>query len=85
MRLLCKVGAYAGQVVNYSQHAGENLLQNGMAERLPDDWVDPNEVETADTPPGDTPEWPLATPPEKYLERSPDGPKADLARKIIGR
>ena len=30
------------------------------------------------------PEWPLKTPPEKYLEKTPDGPKADLARKILG-
>lgn len=29
-------------------------------------------------------EWTLATSPEAYLERYPDGPKAELARRIIG-
>jgi len=29
-------------------------------------------------------EWPLKTDPEKYLKMTPDGPKADLARKILG-
>lgn len=29
-------------------------------------------------------EWPLKTPPAEYLERSPNGPRADLARRILG-
>jgi len=29
------------------------------------------------------PEWPLKTPPDEYLEEKPDGPKADLARRIL--
>jgi hypothetical protein len=28
-------------------------------------------------------EWPLKTPPEEYLQKKPDGPKADLARQIL--
>ena len=30
------------------------------------------------------PEWTLATPPEIYLERFPDGPNAELARRVLG-
>lgn len=30
------------------------------------------------------PKWPLKTDPEVYLEKSPNGPKADLARQILG-
>jgi hypothetical protein len=30
-------------------------------------------------------EWPLQKGPEEYLDRYPDGPKADLARRILGR
>ena len=30
------------------------------------------------------PEWTLATDPETYLARYPDGPKADLAREVLG-
>jgi len=29
------------------------------------------------------PEWKLKTPPEEYLKRYPDGPKADLARTVV--
>jgi len=31
----------------------------------------------------DEPEWPLETEPSDYLERWPDGPKADLAREVL--
>lgn len=39
-----------------------------------------SEVEVAEVP-----EWPLKTPPAEYLERSPEGPNADLAREILAR
>jgi len=33
MWLRCKVGPYAGQILNYSIPAAKNLLQNGLAEK----------------------------------------------------
>lgn len=33
---------------------------------------------------GEAPEWPLNMSPEKYLKRFPEGPKAALARKVLG-
>lgn len=32
----------------------------------------------------EAPEWTLKTSPEDYLKKSPDGPKADLAKQILG-
>lgn len=29
-------------------------------------------------------EWPLKTSPAKYLEKNPDGPNAELARRLLG-
>ena len=45
----------------------------GMKSVEPIDWIDE-----------DVPEWPLKTDPAIYLEQTPDGPKADLAREILG-
>lgn len=54
------------------------------AEAEPDPVVVDEDVPEEDDGDGEpVPEWPLKTPPEDYLERSPDGPNADLARQII--
>ena len=52
--------------------------------------VDPNDVlkavkkdEEQPAEPEDEPEWPLNMPPDKYLKRFPEGPKAALARRIL--
>ena len=84
IRLLCKVGAYAGQVVEYPFHVAENLLQNGLAERLPDGEGLGPRLETASQPTRETPEWPGKMPPEVYLRRYPTGKHADLAKEIVG-
>lgn len=53
-------------------------LARGYA--LPDGVEPEAEVEDDD----ELPEWPLATDPETYLRKYPDGPKADLAREVLG-
>ena len=50
--------------------------------RLPDG-VEAADVED-DELDGELPEWPLATDPEAYLRKYPDGPKAALAREVLG-
>ena len=41
-------------------------------------------TETADAPEPETAtEWTLKTPPAEYLERYPDGPHAETARKLV--
>lgn len=42
------------------------------------------EAEPADADEPVEEEWPLKTSPEAYLEKKPDGPKADLARRVLG-
>ena len=76
-RLLCQHGAYAGQVVEYSDSEAENALISGWA------------VEVADEPKAETPEapalpaWPKQISPANYLKRYPNGKLAALARAIL--
>lgn len=83
MRLLCKVGPYAGQVLTYPKAVGEALLATGQAE-LPPEATERPPVEVADAPPVEVPEWGLKTSPEEYLKRRPEGKQAAIARRILG-
>lgn len=55
-----------------------NLLANDVIEIISED--EPEEVESVD----EIQLWTLKTPPDVYLEKTPDGPSADLARRILG-
>ena len=87
-KVRCLIGHYAGLVMEYPDHVAENLLDTGFAEPVPEGAVLARDRESGDLPQVESrkegaPEWPLKTDPETYLERNPDGPKADLARKIL--
>lgn len=66
--------------------------QLGVAEMVEVKEESASEVGPSETPaagPSETKEeekleWTLATAPEKYLEKWPEGPKAELAKKILG-
>ena len=62
-----------GEVLPDEDEAARYAVREGLAESCED------EEETASVP-----DWPLQTPPDVYLEKTPNGPKADLARQIIG-
>lgn len=57
MRLLCLIGPYSGQVLEYPQVIGQNLLDTGYA-RHPDEEVATPVLETATLPKAETPEAP---------------------------
>lgn len=59
VKLLCKVGAYAGRVLEYPVHVAEALLDSGQAERPPQDEPAPT-VERAVQAAQETPEEPEA-------------------------
>lgn len=84
IRLLCKVGAYAGQIVEYPTHVAENLLQNGLAERPPEGVDLGPRLETAALAGKETAKWPLKMAPAVYLKRNPEGRHARLAKEILG-
>lgn len=88
-----------GQEYNVPTDLGQVFIdQLGVAELVEEEEKVEEEKETAsETGPSETPaagpsetkeeekpEWTLATPPDQYLERWPDGPKADLAKRVLG-
>lgn len=42
-----------------------------------------SEIETTQGDTGESEEWPLKTSPQDYLDRYPNGPKADLAKRLL--
>jgi hypothetical protein len=48
--LICRVGRYAGEVVEYPDHIAEHMLATGRAEPLPPDEDDEQELEAATAP-----------------------------------
>lgn len=78
IRLKCLVGRYRGQILDYPKSVAENLLATGHA-KYPD--TETGGSETATVPKDET-RWKLSISPEAYLERYPDGPNADTARKL---
>lgn len=62
-----------------SRERAEKLCASGVAVR-----VLPMEEPTEEAAEEVLEEWTLKSSPEAYLKRSPDGPQAELARRILG-
>jgi hypothetical protein len=73
-KVLCKVGFYAGLVMEYPDHVAESLLATGFAEPAPPGAVLARDQESADLPPAESPEAPA--PPPTRREPAPSTPEA---------
>ena len=67
-----------GQLLPDKDEAALYAVAEGIGEQIE------AAVKDAETSSAALPKWPLKTDPEAYLERTPNGPKADLARQILG-
>lgn len=76
--------AYGGfRVVKFK--SGDTLPDEDEAARYAvDEGIGEQCEEVAEEPDISLEDWPLQTPPDAYLKKSPNGPKAALARKILG-
>lgn len=73
----------AGEVERFGLELVDGKVSFGTEEApAPSEPEDPA-PEGAGDPDDDVPEWTLKTPPEEYLEKHPDGPNAELARRVL--
>lgn len=74
----------AGEVERFGLELVDGKVAFGAEEApAPSQPEDPAPEGDGDPDDDDVPEWTLKTPPEEYLEKHPDGPNAELARRVL--